>query len=251
MTVETEAQLAALRRIGRIVADCLKHMRDTAEPGMTTAELDRVGKAFLAKSGARSAPRLTYDFPGTTCISVNHEVAHGVPGNRRLAAGDVVNVDVSAELDGYFADTGGSFILPPRSKKKRQLCAATEEALAAGIAAARAGRPLNVIGAAIEGVATRSGLTIIRNLGSHGTGGALHEAPAFIPSYYDPRDKRVLRENTVMTIEPFLSTGATHADEGDDGWTLLTGEGYLTAQYEHTIVITKGKPIVLTLPSAG
>lgn len=250
MTLETEVQLIALRKIGRIVANCLQYMQGEAEPGMTTAELDALGDAYLTKHGARSAPRVTYNFPGATCISINNEVAHGIPGSRRLKRGDLVNIDVSAELGGYFGDTGGSFIVPPESKRKQQLCVATKAALAAGISAARAGRPLNSIGAAIEKVALKTGHSIIRNLGSHGTGRALHEAPSFIPSYYDPRDKRILRENTVMTIEPFLSTGATFADEAEDGWTLFTDPKFLSAQYEHTMVITKGKPIILTMPSA-
>lgn len=251
MTIETEFQLTALSRIGRIVADCLQLMQKTAEPGMTTAELDKVGEAFLARHGARSAPKLTYNFPGSTCISVNSEVAHGIPGPRRLAAGDLVNVDVSAELDGFFADTGGSFVIPPETKRLKKLCEATREALAAGIDAARAGRQLNVIGAAIERVADQRGMTILRNLGSHGTGGALHEEPEFIPSYFDKRDRRVLRENTVMTIEPFLSTGGRYAEERPDGWTLGTDPRFVSAQYEHTIVITKSKPLILTLPSCG
>lgn len=250
MTIETEADLNALKRIGRIVADCLQLMSRSLEPGMTTKEVDDVGATFLASHGARSAPRLTYDFPGATCISVGHEVAHGIPGPRQLAAGELVNIDVSAELDGYFADTGGSFAVPPINDTQKAVCRGTREALANAMKAARAGRPLNVIGKAIEQTAARHKLTIIRNLGSHGVGRALHEEPGFIAPYSDVRDKRQLKEGLVITIEPFLSNGATEVEDGDDGWTLKTHRRFTSAQYEHTLVITKGMPLIMTMPSA-
>lgn len=247
MSIENENDLIALRKIGRIVARCLQYMGSKLEPGITTLELDQVGHAFLEKHGARSAPRLTYNFPGTTCISINEEAAHGIPGSKIFGAGDLVNIDVSAELNGYFADTGGSFIIPPESNLKRNLCLATKHALDMAIRATKAGQPLNTIGKVIEKEALRNNLTVIENLGSHGVGRALHEEPDFIPGYYDPSDKRILQENQVITIEPFLSTGAREVFDTGDGWTLATGKKFLTAQYEHTLVITKGKPLIMTL----
>lgn len=249
MSIQTEKDLVALRRIGRIVAQCLQYMGSRLEPGITTQELDALGSSFLEKHGARSAPRLTYEFPGATCISVNEEAAHGIPGAKVIRAGDLVNIDVSAELDGYFADTGGSFIVPPGTEVQRKLCEATRTALKNAMKEARAGRPLHAIGRAIENEAKRNGFTVIRNIGSHGVGRALHEEPGFIPGYYEPRDKRVLKENQVITIEPFLSTGATLVHETGDGWTLVTSRKFLTAQFEHTIVITKGAPLIMTLPA--
>lgn len=249
MSIENENDLKALRKIGKIVAQCLQFMGSKLEPGITTRELDQLGQAFLEKHGARSAPKLVYNFPGSTCISVNEEAAHGIPGARILNAGDLVNIDVSAELDGYFADTGGSFIIPPESDLKRNLCLATKRALEMALRAARAGEPLNGIGRAIEKEAHRNHLTVIENLGSHGVGRALHEDPGFIPGYYDPKDKRILKENQVITIEPFLSTGATEVFDAGDSWTLATDKRFLTAQYEHTLVITKGKPLIMTLPA--
>lgn len=249
MSIQNENDLIALRKIGRIVAQCLQYMGSKLEPGITTRELDQLGHVFLEKHGARSAPKLTYNFPGTTCISVNEEAAHGIPGNKVLAAGDLVNIDVSAELGGYFADTGGSFVIPPESNVKRNLCLVTKRALDMALQAATAGQPLNSIGKAIEKEALRNNLTVIENLGSHGVGRALHEEPGFIPGYYDPKDKRILKENQVITIEPFISTGAREVYETGDGWTLTTGKRYLTAQYEHTLVITKGKPLIMTLPA--
>ncbi len=248
MSIETENDLLALRKIGQIVANCLQHMATQLEPGITTSELDDIGRIFLENHGARSAPKLTYNFPGTTCISVNEEAAHGIPSAKVLNAGDLVNIDVSAELSGYFADTGGSFIIPPESRIKINLCLATKRALNLAINEARDGFKLNRIGNAIEKEARRNNLSIIENLGSHGVGRALHEEPGFIPNYYDPKDPRILRENQVITIEPFLSTGATEVFDTGDGWTLATNKRFLTAQYEHTLVITKGLPLIMTLP---
>lgn len=248
MSIENENDLKALQKIGKIVAQCLQYMGSKLEPGITTLELDQLGQAFLEKYGARSAPKLVYNFPGSTCISVNEEAAHGIPNAKVLAAGDLVNIDVSAELNGYFADTGASFIIPPESTVKLNLCLATKRALEMAMLAAQAGQRLNVIGRAIEKEAQKNNLTVIENLGSHGVGRALHEEPDFIPGYYDAKDKRMLKENQVITIEPFLSTGATEVFDTGDGWTLATDKRYLTAQYEHTMVITKGHPLIMTLP---
>ncbi len=249
MSIESEHDLVELRKIGRIVANCLQAMGRALEPGMTTRELDQIGGKFLELHGARSAPKLTYNFPGFTCISVNEQAAHGIPGDRVLKASDLVNIDVSAEMNGYFADTGGSFIIPPESDLKRNLCLATKQALELALDEARAGKLINGIGRAIESHARKNNLTVIRNLGSHGVGRALHEEPGFIPGYYDPKDRRVLTENLVITIEPFLSTGARNVFDAGDGWTLLTNKKYLTAQCEHTMVITKGRPLIMTLPA--
>jgi methionyl aminopeptidase len=246
MTIETQDDVVALRRIGRIVSKTLQQMLEAAEPGMTTRELDQIGERLLADAGARSAPRLTYGFPGATCISINEEAAHGVPGDRVIGAGDVVNVDVSAELDGYFADTGVTVVVPPGSPQKTRLCHAARTALAQAMACARAGAPLNGIGAAIERTARAHRFKVVRNLGSHGVGRALHEEPAHIAGHFDPSDRRLLKEGMVITIEPFLSTRSDIVTEGPDGWTLLGARGNLSAQYEHTMIITRGHPIVVT-----
>lgn len=246
MTIETEDDVAALKRIGRIVSYVLEQMLDAAEPGMTTRELDSLGAQLLAKQGARSAPMLAYNFPGATCISINEEAAHGIPGDRVIRAGDVVNVDVSAELDGYFADTGGTTVVPPTSPTKTRLCHATRTALDLALKQARAGQPISGIGAAIQKTAKTYGFRVIENLGSHGVGRALHEAPEHIPGYFDPNDRRVLQEGMVITIEPFLSTKSRVVHERDDGWTLAGAPGNLSAQYEHTLIITRGEPLVVT-----
>jgi methionyl aminopeptidase len=247
MTIESQSDIIALQRIGRIVSLILHKMLDSIEPGMTTAELDAIGARLLDEFGARSAPQLAYDFPGATCISVNEQAAHGVPGTRIIKAGDLVNVDVSAELEGYFADTGGTKVVPPSTPIKTRLCHATRTALAEAIKVARAGQPLNRIGRAIEQVANTHRLRIIENLGGHGVGRAIHEDPEHIPGFYDPRDQRVLKEGMVIAIEPFLSTKSRIVNESDDGWTLVGMPGNLSAQYEHTMIITRGEPIVITV----
>ena len=246
MTIKNQDDVAALKRIGRIVSYVLQEMLDAAEPGMTTRELDALGEQLLAGHGARSAPRLAYGFPGSTCISINEEAAHGIPGDRVIRPGDVLNVDVSAELGGYFADTGGTKVVPPTNPQKTRLCHAARTALERAMGQARAGRPINGIGAAIERTAETYGFKIIENLGSHGVGRALHEAPDHIPGYFDPADRRILRDGMVITIEPFLSTKSRVATETSDGWTLVGVPGNLSAQYEHTMIITRGEPIVVT-----
>ncbi len=246
MTIETEDDVAGLKRVGGIVSRVLQQMLDAAEPGMTTRELDVLGAKLLEQQGARSAPQLVYNFPGATCISINEEAAHGIPGDRVIQAGDLLNVDVSAELDGYFADTGGTRIVPPTTAQKTRLCHATRMALEQAMKQARAGQPINAIGAAIQRTAKSHGFRVIENLASHGVGRALHEEPAHILGYFDPKDRRVLHEGMVITIEPFLSTKSRVVTESIDGWTLVGAPGNLSAQYEHTMIITKGAPIVIT-----
>ncbi|GAB3271781.1 type I methionyl aminopeptidase [Parahaliea aestuarii] len=247
MTVENQQDIDGILNAGRIVADVRDAMLEAIEPGMTTAELDQLGAALLERSGAVSAPRATYNFPGTTCISVNEEAAHGIPGPRVMRAGDIVNVDVSAEFEGYFADTGGTVVVPPASALKVRLCHATQVALKRALAEARAGAPINAIGRAIQRTAKSHGFKTIRNLAGHGIGRSLHEAPEDIVSYFDRRDTRRLREGQVIAIEPFLSTRSTLVDEADDGWTLVGHPANLSAQFEHTLIVTRGAPIVATL----
>lgn len=246
MTIQNEAELAALLRIGRIVGLTLQHMSAAVEPGMSTAELDAIGARFLRQHGARSAPILTYNFPGHTCISINDEAAHGIPGPRLIRPGDLVNVDVSAELNGFFADTGGSFGVPPVAAAQRNLLATGRQALNAAIGAARAGRRLSAIGKAVERVTRPAGYRIIRELGGHGVGRGLHEPPHAVPHYFNRQARDRLREGMVLTLEPFLTSGKPHIRKAADGWTLRTVDGALAVQFEHTVVITRGKPVLVT-----
>ena len=246
MTIDNDDDLMHLKSIGRIVFETLLLMKKSLKPGMSTAELDGIGARNLARYGARSAPILMYDFPGHTCISINDEAAHGIPSGRKIEPGDVVNIDVSAELNGYFGDTGATFTVPPVDPRIEYLCQITRKSLTAAMATARAGAKINQIGRAIEKVAINAGFSTIRDLGSHGIGRSLHEDPHFIQNFYDKSDTRTLSEGQVITIEPFLSTSADSTVTAEDGWALLTGHGTRSAQYEHTMVITRGKPLVLT-----
>ena len=250
MTVESQQDVDGILETGRIVARIRDQMLQAIEPGMTTAELDELGAALLDKYEARSAPRVTYGFPGATCISVNEEAAHGIPGARVIKAGDIVNVDVSAEKGGYFADTGGTTVVPPGSPMKARLCHATQQALQHAMGAATAGAPINRIGKAIQRTAKAHGFKVIRNLAGHGIGRSLHEEPEDIVGFFDRHDSRRLGLGQVIAIEPLLSTRSTFVTEGEDGWTLIGHPLNRSAQYEHTIIVTRGAPIVATRSEA-
>jgi methionyl aminopeptidase len=247
MTVTNEDELAALKRIGRIVADTLELMGKSIEPGMTTLELDGIGRRYMEAAGARPAPELVYGFPGATCISVNEEVAHGIPGARKIMAGDLVNVDVSAEMDGFFSDTGASYAVPPVTRAVERLCKDGRRAMWTGLRQVGADKPLSGIGHAIGVFAKKNGYTLVRNLASHGVGLSLHEEPTEIATWPDQSERRIMTDGLVFTVEPFLSLGAEFAEDGDDPWTLYSEPRDLTVQYEHTVVATRSGPLVLTM----
>ncbi|MCU4182154.1 type I methionyl aminopeptidase [Bosea sp. BH3] len=248
MTISNDDELLALKEIGGIVARALAAMGKALEPGMTTAELDQIGRDFLERHGARSAPGTLYDFPGATCISVNEEVAHGIPGERRILAGDLVNIDVSAEKNGFFGDTGASFAVPPVKPRLERLCRDGKRALWAGIGQVGAGKPLAGIGQAVGRFAEKNGYTLVRNLASHGVGRSLHEEPTEIATWPDRSERRTMTNGLVFTVEPFLSLGADWSDHAEgDRWTLYSEPRAPTVQYEHTVVATPRGAVVLTL----
>ncbi|HVU14248.1 MAG TPA: type I methionyl aminopeptidase [Phototrophicaceae bacterium] len=245
MSIESEKDITGLLRIGRIVGMAIQAMRDALEPGMTTADLDAVGERFLKQNGARSAPQLAYKFPGVTCISVNDEVAHGIPGQRVIQAGDIVNIDVSAELNGYIADSGFTVAVPPVAPETQRLLGCAQQALNSGLEVAKAGNHLNAIGRAVQNEAARCGYNVIRELSGHGVGRKIHESPS-VPNYFTNRAKERLTEGLVITLEPFLTPGSGHIYTADDGWTIKTVDHQRFAQFEHTIIVTKDKPILVT-----
>lgn len=249
MVISSEDELEKLRDIGRICAAAVEKMAAALEPGVTTKELDDIGRAFLEREGAQSAPEFCYRFPGATCISVNEEVAHGIPGPRVIKGGDLVNIDVSAVKDGFFGDTGSSFAVPPVKREIEKLCRDGKRALWTGLQQVKPGKPLAGIGNAIGAFAKKNRYTLITNLSSHGIGRALHEEPGEVPTWPDPEETRTIDEGLVFTIEPFLSMGAQWALDGDDDdWTLFSEPNFPTVQYEHTIVATRNGPLILTLP---
>ncbi|MEG1500587.1 MAG: type I methionyl aminopeptidase [Clostridiales bacterium] len=247
MIVSNEQELSALKEIGGIVAFVLQEMGKAACPGMTTKELDMLGKKLLADSGAVSAPISCYDFPGYTCISVNDVVAHGIPGDLVLKEGDSVNIDVSASKNGIFADTAATFLLEPIKHHKQKLVDCSKRALEKAIQAAVAGNRLADLGRVVEKEAHKSGFKTIQNLCGHGVGNTLHDDPESIFNYYEKKDKRILRPGMVLAIEPFISEKDEYVVEENDGWTLRTPHHSLTAQCEHSVVVTEGDAIILTL----
>ena len=245
MTVAAEKDILGLIKIGRVVGLVLHAMQEQVRPGMTTQELDAVGDRVMKQHGARSAPVITYKFPGTTCISINDEAAHGIPGDRVIQEGDLVKIDVSAELDGYFADSNLTVGIGKLNARQQQLIACTHSAMDKAIAAARAGRPLNDIGRMAEVTVRHCGFNMIRDLPGHGVGRSLHEAPS-VPNVYIRQANQKLHAGMVITIEPHVAMGKGIIFTDKDGWTLKTRDGSLVASFEHTVIITDEKPVLLT-----
>jgi methionyl aminopeptidase len=245
MSIESPADWEGLRQAAKVARLTLDALAEQVRPGVTTGELDEVAAQVFAAHGARSAPALVYGFPGTVLISINDEIVHGIPGARRICAGDIVKLDVTVEKDGYVADTARSIVVEPGKPIAHRLVACAAAAYQAAIAVARAGVRVNEIGRAVEGVVRRRGFRVIEDLSGHGVGRTIHEEPT-VPNHYDPLQTDVLTEGLVLTIEPMISAGSTRAVQDPDGWTLRTRDGSLSAHHEHTLVITRGAPIVLT-----
>ncbi len=215
MIVKTDEELQALKEIGYICAKVRDTMQEATKPGITTKELDNIAKELFEEHGAISAPIHDEKFPGQTCISVNEEVAHGIPGKRIIREGDLVNIDVSALKNGYYADTGISFVVGEADNPlKQKVCDVALEAFDAAMAKVKPGTKLSNIGKAVHATARKNDLTVIKNLTGHGVGQSLHEAPSHVMNYYDPKDKTLLKEGVVIAVEPFISSKATFVTEG-------------------------------------
>ncbi|HYW31187.1 MAG TPA: type I methionyl aminopeptidase [Gemmatimonas sp.] len=251
MTISSNFDLAGMQRVGVLVAETLDVMRRAVAPGVTTGALDDIAARHATRAGGRSAPQLTYGFPGFTCISVNEGIVHGIPGPRALQPGDVVKLDVTLELDGYMADSACTVIVPPASAEAVRLQRAAVVAFEAGAAVARPGTSLREVGRAVEQAAKRQGAIVFRELAGHGIGHTLHEAPE-VPNWPDPSVRAVLAEGMVIALEPMLTRGRTRVVEEADGWTIRTANGAIAVHHEHTIMIRRGAPLVLTaLPVAA
>jgi methionyl aminopeptidase len=246
MSIQTEADLAALKEVGRIVRLALDAMAKCVRAGVSTGELAEVGGNVMRLHGARSAPRLVYGFPGDVLISLNDEAVHGIPApSRKVRSGDLVKLDVTFEKNGYMADAAMTVPVEPVSENASELTACAKRAFCAAMKFARAGRRINEIGHAVEQEVRRSGFHVIRELGGHGIGRTIHEKPS-VPNFNDPSANERLTAGLVLTVEPIIAAGCGRAVEADDGWTLKTADGSLSAHYEHTLVITDGEPILLT-----
>ncbi|MCT3733163.1 type I methionyl aminopeptidase [Elizabethkingia anophelis] len=247
MSITNENELTGMQQVSEAVAYTLKKMQAYARVGMSTKELDNYGANILESFGAKSAPLLTYNFPGYTCISVGHEFCHGIPSeNRILQEGDLINIDVSAELNGYWADNGASFVISIDLHQHQKLVDASKDILNKAISRIKGGVKISDIGYLMETEAKKRGYRVIKNLAGHGVGKSLHEQPDEILNYRNKNDQRRFRKNTVVAIETFISTTSTYAEEQNDGWTMTGNKGGYMAQHEHTILITDTKPVVLT-----
>jgi methionyl aminopeptidase len=245
MSITSETDWRGLRDVGHVVRITLDELERHTGPGITTGELDRIAAHLFLAHGARSAPALTYGFPRTVLISVNDEIVHGIPGDRRLAAGDVVKLDVTAEKGGYIADAARTVVLDGAGDDARRLAACAQAAFEAALPVTRAGNPVNLIGRAVEETVRRAGFSVVRSLEGHGVGRTIHEPPN-VPNWFNRQQTDVLTEGLVITIEPLIAAGRGHVYQDADGWTIRTSDGCLSAHFEHTLVITTGDPILLT-----
>lgn len=247
MSISKEYELIAMKKVSEAVAITLREMREYAKPGMSAKELDDFGGKMLEKMDAKSAPKLTYGFPGWTCISINNEVAHGIPtADKILKEGDLINIDVSAELEGFWSDNGGSFVLGQDIHNHQKLVDASKRILKRAITNIKGGVRIAEIGRLIETEAKKSGYKVIRNLTGHGVGRSLHEEPHEIANFSDKFNTTRFRKHSIVAVETFISTASTVANTLKDGWTMVGDRGGYVAQHEHTILITDGLPIILT-----
>jgi methionyl aminopeptidase len=246
MSIETEQDLQGMRAAGAVVRDALAAMRAAVAAGVTTAELDAVAGRVFKAAGARSAPQLVYEFPGITCISVNDEIVHGIPSRKRkLAEGDLVKLDVTAELAGYMADAAITVGVGRVSETAKRLMLCAEQAFKKGLREIRAGQRAIDVGRAVQDEVTRKGYSVVKLLQGHGIGRTIHEEP-MIPNWPDPEARGWLTDGLVITLEPIIAAGDGEMFEADDGWTIRTSDGSLAVHHEHTMIVTKGAPLLLT-----
>ncbi|WP_010530517.1 type I methionyl aminopeptidase [Lentibacillus jeotgali] len=247
MVAKTKKDFDGLKAIGKICGEIRDELVHSAKPGISTKELDEIARETFEKAGAQSAPKGEYDFPGYTCISINKEIAHGIPKRKRIIQeGDIVNIDVSGSKNGYFADTGISFVVGKGETTLQKICDVSKEAFDIGLKKAKPGSKKNALGKAVHNVAKRYGLTVIKNLTGHGVGRSIHEEPKHIFNYYTRWDDEILKDGMVIAFEPFISTSEEEVFQSEDGWTFLTDESFV-AQYEHTIILTNEGPIITTV----
>ncbi len=245
MSIGSESDRRGMGQAGRIVGSTLAELRELVRPGVSTAAIDLECARRLERHGARSAPRLFYGFPGAVCISLNDEAVHGIPGARVIRPGDLVKLDLTIEKDGYVADAAITIPVPPVTDRQRHLVSCAESAFDRALEHIRAGHRIRDIGGAIENEARGHGFAVIRELTGHGVGRAIHEEP-MIPNFADERDQRVLTDGLVIAVEPILTSGSGRVVEDADGWTIRTQDGAPAVHFEHTILVTRDRPVLLT-----
>jgi methionyl aminopeptidase len=245
VSINGPEELEGMRAAGAVVREMLAAMARAVQPGVTTAQLDKIGAQVMEEHGANSAPVMVYQFPGTSCISLNEEAVHGIPKDRSICEGDLVKLDVTIEKNGYMADAAVTVPVGTVSEENQRLIACAERAFRKAMLVARAGFRVSEIGRVVEREVRRSGFSVIRDLGGHGIGRTIHEDPR-VPNYPDPAANQVLTQGLVITVEPIIAAGSGRSVLAKDGWTVRMADGRPSAHYEHTLVITKGEPILLT-----
>ncbi len=246
VTVKTSEQVATMRKAGRVVAEMLDACAAAARPGITTADLDRVARDVLARRGAKSNFLGYHGYPAVICTSPNHVIVHGIPGGYRLRDGDIISIDCGAIVDGWHGDAARTIPVGDISEEARKLIRVTEESLWAGIDRVRKGAHLTDIGHAVQTVAEGAGFSVVREYVGHGIGRAMHEEPQ-VPNYGDPGHGIKLKVGHVLAVEPMVNLGSPETQLNDDGWTVVTADGGLSAHFEHSIAVTDDGPEVLTV----
>jgi methionyl aminopeptidase len=249
--IKDSKEIQLIRESSKIVGDVLKHLKDFIKVGISTAELDRIAEEFILSRGGYPAFKgykvKRSKFPASLCISINDEVVHGIPSDKRfLNEGDIVSVDVGVKKNGYFGDGAYTFGVGKVSDRKKKLIKITEESLYKGIEKAIEGNTINDISCAVQNYVEGSGLSVVRELVGHGIGSSLHEEPA-VPNFYSSANTTKLLNGMTLAIEPMVNYGSFSVYTKNDGWTVVTSDGEPSAHYEHTVLITDGKPEILTI----
>ena len=245
ITIKNAREIGFMRQAGEIVARVHARIENELRPGMTTADLDDIAREIIEGSGARASFLGHLGFTGRICASINEEIVHGIPGKRVLQDGDIISVDVGAIVNGWHGDSAWTYPVGNVSAEAQELLDVTEEALYRGIAQARAGNQLGAIGHAIESFVTARGYGMVREYGGHGIGREMWEEP-HVPNHGSPDQGVLLRPGMTLVIEPMVNIGGDETRVLDDGWTVVTADGSLSAHFEHTVVITEDEPEILT-----
>ncbi len=247
INLRTKEEIEKLRRSNRLVAQALLKVREAIRPGVRTAELDRIAEETIRRGGGRPAFKGYRGYPANLCVSVNEEVVHGIPGPRRLEEGDIVSLDLGVLMDGYYGDAAITVPVGEVSEEAKKLIEVTEEALHKGIEKARVGNRLYDISHAIQSWVESFGFSVVRDFVGHGIGRQLHEEPQ-VPNFGPPNQGPRLMVGMVLAIEPMVNAGGWQVRVREDGWTVVTADGSLSAHFEHTIAITEDGPDILSLP---
>jgi len=245
MSIESAEELRGMEHAGKVTRAVLDAMKTAVRPGISTRELDELGAVVMRKLGGRSAPKLVYAFPGENCISVNEEIVHGVPSERKLVSGDLVKLDVTVEVRGFMADACETVGVGSINQEGKRLINCAVRAFQSGFSAVRPGARAFDIGRAVHKTVNAAGYWVVRNLAGHGIGRTIHERPT-IPNEFDPQCSDILTEGLVFTIEPLIAVGTADTLTLKDGWTVRTRDSSLAAHYEHTVFVTTDGARLLT-----